>query len=144
MNTVSLSRSVEGSADSVRDAMADLEAFTEAAGFDGVVVDGDTVHITNHVGLLELTLDLVVTTDERETLELEQTDGIFESMTTRYTVTGDTESCEVTAETEFALDVAIVGQVLDATVIKRQRTRELVGQLDWLERQVSGASTKQF
>ena len=136
MNTVSPSRSVDGSVDSVRSAMADLEAFTEAAGFDEVVVEGDTVTITNHVGLLELSLDLVVTTDEPETLVLEQTDGIFESMTTRYTVTGDTESCEVTAETEFALDVAIVGQVLDSTIIERQRTRELTAQLDWLERQV--------
>ncbi len=116
--------------------MADLEAFTAAAGFDDVVVEGDTVTITNHVGFLELSLELVVTTDDPETLVLEQTDGIFESMTTRYTVSGDSESCEVTAETEFALDVAIVGQVLDSTVIERQRTRELTGQLDWLERQV--------
>ncbi|WP_440989670.1 SRPBCC family protein [Haloarchaeobius baliensis] len=136
MNTVSLSRSVDGSVESVRSAMADLEAFTAAAGFDDVVVEGDTVTITNHVGFLELSLELVVTTDDPETLVLEQTDGIFESMTTRYTVSGDSESCEVTAETEFALDVAIVGQVLDSTVIERQRTRELTGQLDWLERQV--------
>lgn len=136
MNSVSLSRSVDRSVQSVREEMADLEAFTEAAGFDEVVAEGDRVSITNHVGLLELSLDLVVVEDEPETLVLEQTDGIFESMTTRYTVTGDTDSCEVTAETEFALDVAIVGQVLDATVIERQRTRELENQLDWLERGV--------
>lgn len=136
MNSVSLSRSVDRSVRSVRDSMADLEAFTEAAGFDEVVVEGDSVSITNHVGLLELSLDLVVVEDEPETLVLEQTDGIFESMTTRYTVAGDTDSCEVTAETEFALDVAIVGQVLDATVIRRQRSRELENQLDWLERGV--------
>ena len=136
MNSVSLSRSVDRSVQSVRESMADLEAFTEAAGFDEVVVEGDTVTITNHVGLLELSLDLVVVEDEPESLVLELTDGIFESMTTWYTVTGDTESCEVTAETEFALDVAVVGQVLDATVIRRQRTKELENQLDWLERGV--------
>ena len=133
MNTVTLSRSVDGSAESVREAIGDLQAFTEAAGFDGVTVEDDVVTITNHVGLLELQLELVVTRDEPETLVLEQRDGIFESMTTWYTVTGDTESCEVTAETEFALDVAIVGQVLDATVIKRQRSTELTRQLDWLQ-----------
>jgi carbon monoxide dehydrogenase subunit G len=135
MNTVTLSRSVDAPAETVREAIADLQAFTEAAGFDGVTVEDDVVTITNHVGLLEIQLELVVTRDDPETLVLEQRDGIFESMTTWYTVTGDTESCEVTAETEFGLDVAIVGQVLDATVIKRQRTHELTAQLDWLEQQ---------
>jgi hypothetical protein len=140
MNTVTLSRSVDGSAESVREAIGDLQAFTEAAGFDGVAVEDDVVTITNHVGLLEIQLELVVTRDEPETLVLEQRDGIFESMTTWYTVTGDTESCEVTAETEFALDVAVVGQVLDATVIERQRSTELTRQLDWLQERFEGGS----
>lgn len=140
MNTVTLSRSIDGSADAVRDAVGDLQSFTEAAGFDGVTVEDDVVTITNHVGLLEIQLELVVTRDDPETLVLEQRDGIFESMTTWYTVTGDTESCEVTAETEFALDVAIVGQVLDATVIERQRSTELTRQLDWLQEQFGGGS----
>ncbi|MFD1645814.1 SRPBCC family protein [Haloarchaeobius litoreus] len=140
MNTVTLSRSIDAPAETVREAMADLQAFTEAAGFDDVAVDGDEVVITNHVGLLELQLELVVTVDEPDRLVLDQRDGIFESMETRYTVTGDTESCEVTAETDFALDVAIVGAVLDATVIERQRSAELTRQLDWLQERFEDGS----
>ena len=54
--------------------------------------------------------------DSEADLAYEQTDGFFETMTTG-----------------FALDVALVGQVLDATVIKRQRRSELESQFDWLE-----------
>jgi len=32
-----------------------------------------------------------------------------------------------------AMDVAVVGGLLDATMIGRQRRRELAAQLDWLE-----------
>ena len=67
------------------------------------------------VGLATVTLDLRVVDSEAD-LAYEQTDGFFETMTT-----------------EFALDVALVGQVLDATVIKRQRRSELESQFDWLE-----------
>nr|WP_256335738.1 hypothetical protein [Halopenitus persicus] len=62
-------------------------------------------------------------------------------MTTSYTVTAADGGSEVTATTEFALDVAIVGDVLDATVIKRQRRRELEAQFDWLEAQTAEPRT---
>ncbi|GAB3685061.1 hypothetical protein GCM10028857_14910 [Salinarchaeum chitinilyticum] len=45
----------------------------------------------------------------------------------------DPSGTEVTATTEFAMDVPLVGGILDATVIKRQRRTELAAQLDWLE-----------
>ncbi|SDY75892.1 hypothetical protein SAMN05216564_10994 [Halopenitus persicus] len=70
-----------------------------------------------------------------------QQEGIFEAMTTSYTVTAADGGSEVTATTEFALDVAIVGDVLDATVIKRQRRRELEAQFDWLEAQTAEPRT---
>ncbi|MFA9518353.1 hypothetical protein ACERIT_14250 [Halopenitus sp. H-Gu1] len=35
--------------------------------------------------------------------------------------------------TTFALDLALVGAILDATVITRQRRRKLDVQFDWLE-----------
>jgi hypothetical protein len=53
-------------------------------------------------------------------------------MVTTYAVTGDQKSTTVVAETEFSLDVAFVGPVLDSTVIKRQRRRELNAQLAYL------------
>lgn len=40
---------------------------------------------------------------------------------------------EVVATTDCALDLAVVGEFLDATVIKRQRRIELEAQFDYLE-----------
>jgi len=57
-------------------------------------------------------------------------------MQTVYTVTEVDGGSEVTATTEFALDVALVGEILDTTVIKRQRRHELESQFDRLAHQV--------
>jgi len=63
--------------------------------------------------------------------------GVLEqSMQTVYTVTEVDGGSEVTATTEFALNVALVGEILNATVIKRQRRHELESQFDWLTDQV--------
>ncbi|WP_251133223.1 hypothetical protein [Halorubrum sp. 2020YC2] len=44
----------------------------------------------------------------------------------------------MTATTAFALDVAVIGDFLDATVIERQRRAELSAQFDWLEAHCAG------
>lgn len=56
-------------------------------------------------------------------------------METRYVVSPVEGGTEVTAVTEFAVDVSLVGGLLDATVVGRQRRRELADQLDWVGRQ---------
>ncbi len=132
METVSVSRSFEGEADQVREAMLDLGPFIEAAGFDDVVVDGDAVSIANHVGLLTIELDLRVI-DSDSVLAYEQVEGIFESMVTRYTLEEGDGTVTVTATTDFALDVSLVGSILDGTIIRRQRKKELNAQFDYLE-----------
>jgi hypothetical protein len=138
METVSLSRSFEGDIDTVREAMLDLGPFMEAAGFDGVDVDDDAMHIENNVGLLTIELDLrCIETDS--VLAYEQVDGIFETMTTRYTLEPGDGTVTVTATTDFALDVDLVGPILDGTVISRQRKKELTAQFDYLERVASEA-----
>jgi len=43
------------------------------------------------------------------------------------------QGTEVVATIGFALDVGLVGGLLDATIIKRQRRRELNAQFDALE-----------
>jgi hypothetical protein len=78
-------------------------------------------------------LTLTVLEDADAALAYEQRDGMFESMRTTYEVAETDDGSTVTATTEFALDVALVGEVLDATVIKRQRHKELTAQFDWLE-----------
>jgi carbon monoxide dehydrogenase subunit G len=135
MQSVTISRTIEAPDAALREAMLDLEPFMRAAGFDSVDVDGDTIHVANTVGIATIELELAIVPDPAATLTYEQREGIFEAMRTTYTVapTEDGDASEVTATTQFALDVAIVGDVLDATVIKRQRRAELNAQFDYLE-----------
>lgn len=133
MNSVTLSRTIDASPTDVRKSMNRLDQFMRASGFDEVLIDGETVCVANDMGFatIELTLELV---DHPEAdLVYEQRDGIFEEMRTAYTVTPAPNGSEVMATTEFALDVAIIGDVLDSTIIKRQRRKELTAQFDWLE-----------
>ena len=48
---------------------------------------------------------------------------------------GGTGETTVTATTEFAVDAGPLGSLLDATIIERQRRRELTGQLEYLARE---------
>lgn len=132
MESVSLSRSFEGSRAVVADAMTDLGPFMEAAGFSEVSVDGDVIEIANHVGLLtiELTLRCI---DSDGVLAYEQVEGVFDTMETRYTLSVGEGTVTVTATTEFELDVNVVGPILDGTIISRQRKKELAAQFDYLE-----------
>lgn len=138
MQSVSIERVVDAPPEAVRDALTRVEQFVAASGFDRVVVDGDTVEVANEMGVatIELTLELV--DDPDADLAYVQTEGIFEEMATSYVVEPTGDGSLVTATTEFALDVAVVGKVLDATVIKRQRRSELDAQFDWLEEAVQG------
>lgn len=136
MESVSVSRRVDAPPERVRELMSDLEEFMLAAGFTDVTATDETIHLENRVGLATVTLDLRVVERPGAALAYEQADGFFERMLTVYTLEAVDGGTEVTAETEFALDLALVGQILDATVIKRQRTSELEAQFDWLEEQV--------
>lgn len=135
MRTVTLTRTFETPPSEIRAAMDDLGSFMEAAGFDEVVVDDDTLEVANSVGVatIELTLDVVEDADTDAALVYRQREGIFETMETRYVVTESEAGSEVTATTEFALDIAVIGGLLDATVIERQRRAELSAQFEWLE-----------
>lgn len=138
MQRVTVTRTIAASADAVRDAMRDLAPFTRSAGFDDVEVDGGTIRVANRVGIAEIELELAVVDDPDATLVIEQREGIFEEMRTAYGLTETSDGVEVAATTDFALAVAVVGGLLDATVIKRQRRRELNGQLDYLEAATGG------
>lgn len=134
MESVTVTREIEASPDALREKIEDVETFMRAAGFDEVGVDGDTLRIANTAGLffeIELILEIVERNDA--VLAYEQRDGIFEEMTTVYTVEGSDDRSTVRATTEFALDVAFAGPVFDATVVKRQRRAELTKQFDYLE-----------
>jgi hypothetical protein len=137
MHKVSVERTFDAEPAAVRTAMDDVAAFMRGAGFDEVTLEGDRLTIGNQVGLfdIELVLELV---DGDATLAYEQREGIFESMRTEYHVRGDAEGTAVTATTEHeAIDLAVLGPVLDSTVIERQRKKELRAQFDWLAEQVA-------
>lgn len=130
--SVTVSREIDAPPAAVRAAVGEVEAFTAAAGFDEVDVDGDTVRISNRVGPATISLELGLVDDPDAALAYEQRRGIFSEMSTRYVVEPTAEGARVTASTEFELGVALVGDALDSTVIRRQRRAELEAQLDWL------------
>ncbi|WP_336328633.1 SRPBCC family protein [Halovenus sp. HT40] len=142
MDSITVSRTYDASPDAVREKITDLEPFMMAAGFDEVSIDGESIEVTNSVGIATIELTLELTDHKEADLAYEQREGIFEAMQTTYTVTETETGSEVTAATEFALDVAVVGELLDATVIKRQRRRELSAQFDWLEDQLTDSQVE--
>ena len=139
MHSVTVTRTIDSDPEAIAEAMTDVGPFMTAAGFDEVAVDGDRIEVANAVGIatIELTLERV-DTDALEkphadgAFAYEQREGIFEEMVTSYSLSSVADGTEVEATTTFALDVAVVGDLLDATVIDRQRRRELEAQLDWL------------
>jgi len=137
MERVSLTRTIPADSETVTGLITDVAPFMRAAGFDEVTLDGDDLGITNRVGLFEIELDLeIVETDA--VLRYEQREGIFESMMTEYRIEAVDDGTEVTATTEYsALDLPVLGEMLDSTVISRQRKKELNRQFDWLVEQVS-------
>lgn len=135
MESITLSRLVEAPPEEVAELVGDVETFMRAAEFDDATVEGDRLRIRNGVGLATVELDCELV--ERDcALAYEQRDGIFKAMETRYELLEREGGTEVRATTEFVVDVALVGEILDATVIKRQRRKELEAQFDYLERQV--------
>ena len=136
MATVTHSRTFDAPPADVRDRVRDVGAFMRASGFDAVAVDGQTIHLENQVGIL--TIEMTVRQIDRDdaVLAYEQVSGLFDEMVTSYAVEAVDEGTRVTAETSFSLGVAVVGDVLDGTVITRQRRRELEAQFDWLEAQL--------
>lgn len=138
MESVTVSRTIDAPRSAVRDAVTDLEPFMLAAGFDEVDVDGDEIGLTNRVGIATIELTLERVDDPDAVLAYEQREGIFESMRTVYHLDDEGSGTRIEATTDFALDVALVGEMLDATVIKRQRRRELDAQFDHLEAVADG------
>lgn len=137
MERVSLTRTVPADPETVTALITDVAPFMRAAGFDGVTVEGDDLGITNRVGLFEIELDLEIVESDA-VLRYEQRQGIFEEMMTEYTVEAVDGGTDVTATTEYnALDLPVLGEMIDSTVISRQRTKELNNQFDWLVDQVS-------
>lgn len=136
MQTVTVSRRVDGSPETVRALMDDVQRFMAAGGFDDVTVDGDVITLENTLGFANLSLTLERDRDA-DALAYEQRDGMFSEMRTEYEVVAVDGGTRVSATTEFELGNSVVADVMDATLIRRQRVRELEGQFDWLEAELS-------
>jgi hypothetical protein len=133
MEDITVRRTLDSPPEAVGDAMLNLEPFMKAAGFDQVEVENDLIYVANQVGIATIELTLEIVDDPDADLSYVQREGIFEEMRTTYIVEPTATGTEISATTQFALDVAIVGNVLDSTIIKRQRRKELTAQFDWLE-----------
>lgn len=132
METIELEHTVDAPIEDVREAILDLEPFMLASGFDEVEIDGDRLEISKALGLLRISLTMRRIDDPETVLTLEQVDGIFESMTTTYSLTDRNGKTDATARTDFALD-APGGSILDGTLIKRQRRKEIEAQFEYLD-----------
>lgn len=132
METVTVTDTIDADIDRIRAAVTDVGPFMRAAEFDEVSVDGSVVRITNHVGLATMELTLELFDDPDAVLAYEQRDGIFDEMVTRYFLSETANGVEIRATTEFAIQARLVGPFLDATVVSRQRRRELTAQFDYL------------
>lgn len=131
MQTVTVSRRFDAPPDRVRPLVADAEPFMLAGGFDSVTVDGDVVELENRLGFA--TMELVVERrDDDAALSFDQREGMFDEMSTTYAVEPADGGARVVATTEFELGASVVGDLLDATVVRRQRVREIEAQLDYL------------
>lgn len=150
MESVTVSREFAAPPDKVRAYVWDVGPFMRAGGFDEVRVHqedtgesrpaaGDRFDLTNSVGIATIELSLELFDDDDAVLAYRQRDGIFEEMVTRYHLTSTATGSELSATTEFAIDVALVGKLMDATIIKRQRRRELEAQFDWLETELEAS-----
>jgi carbon monoxide dehydrogenase subunit G len=137
MQTVSLSRDFDADPDAVEALVEDVGAFTRAGGFDDVEVEGDLMRLRNGVGIATMELKLELLDTSEATLAYRQVEGIFDEMETQYSVEATETGTRITARTSYELDLALVGDLLDSTVIKRQRRREIEAQFDWLEPQLA-------
>jgi hypothetical protein len=136
MARVAVSRTFDAAPDAIRAAMEDVSAFIAATGVDEVAREDGTVTVKNRMGPMTIELVLEVVEAPGAALAYEQRSGPFASMRTVYEVGSVAGGTAVTAHTEFELGAPVVGEVLDATVVRRQRRRELEAQMDWLAERV--------
>ena len=71
-------------------------------------------------------------TERGERVETDGTESDPEAKGTGEAASDGTGETTVAATTEFAVGAGPLGSLLDATIIERQRRRELLGQLDYL------------
>jgi hypothetical protein len=133
METVSRARVIDAPEATVREAITDVESFMRTAGFDEVQQDGETLILATAHGLLKVKLTVRLLDDPDAVLAYEQVEGIFEEMTTTYTVEAGDSGVNVEATTRFEIDATLDGSMLDAATVSTQRGRELEAQLDALE-----------
>jgi len=136
MASVTRSRFIDAPPDIVeRVITADIAALMQAANYDSVRFEGDRLELEQTLRPASLSLTLRQIDDADATLAFEQVDGHFERMVTEYDVEPSDGGTTVSARTEFTLG-GITGSVLDETLVRRQRGRELEAQLEYVERVV--------
>lgn len=132
METVTVSRTVDAAPERVRELVADVEPFMIAGGFTDVTVEDGVVHLENQLGFATMTLTVALR-DDGAALSFVQQEGMFDEMDARYEVEPDGDRSRVVATTDFELGTTVVGDLLDGTIVRRQRIREIEGQFDYLE-----------
>ncbi|MFB6185507.1 MAG: SRPBCC family protein [Halobacteriaceae archaeon] len=136
MNSVTITETFEADIETIDSIITDIKPFLEGAGFDAVTIENRQINITNHVGLLEISLALKQIEKGDATLAFKQIDGIFSEMETYYSTIPTEDGTKVTAHTDFELDKGVVGSFLNATIVTAQRKRELRSQMKYIKEQL--------
>ncbi|MFQ3295788.1 MAG: hypothetical protein ACI9PP_001473 [Halobacteriales archaeon] len=133
MANISRSRVLSADPGAVERAITDdVAAFMRTAGYDSVQLEDGRLELEQTLGLANFSLTLRIVDDSDSVLALEQEAGHFEAMTTNYKVESVNGGTELSARTEFTLG-GVVGSVLDETLVRRQRGKELEAQFDFVE-----------
>lgn len=133
MANISRSRVLSADPGTVERAITDdVAAFMRTAGYDSVQLEAGRLELEQTLGLANFSLTLRIVDDSDSVLALEQEAGHFEAMTTNYEVESVNGGTELSARTEFTLG-GVVGSVLDETLVRRQRGKELEAQFDFVE-----------
>ena len=123
METVTVERTYDVGAETLSAAIADVEAFYDAAGFE-VAREGDHLELVKRLAVARFELDVRLRDDDAA-LSYEMVDGPFDAMETRYLVDGVDGGSRLSIETTFDAPSSGFGTFINGALIKRQRKGEL-------------------
>jgi len=123
METVTVGRTYDVGAETLSAAIADVETFYDAAGFE-VSREGTHLELVKRLAVARFELEVRLRDDDAA-LSYEMVDGPFDAMETRYLVDGGDGESRLTIETTFDAPSSGFGTFINGALIKRQRKSEL-------------------
>lgn len=131
METATVERTYDVPPGELEAAVADVEGFYDAAGFD-VDRDGDRLELGKRLAVARFELDVRLLEGDDAALAYEQVDGPFAEMRTRYLVEPAGDESRLRIETSFEPPASGFGSFVNGALVERQRRTELDAVADLL------------